>query len=363
MYDNKWLTNNGPLLQEFSARLAGYLGVPFLVPTSSGTAALQLAYHLFGIKGNIVTTPYSFVATCNSADWVGLDINFADIDPNTLNISPVLIENAIDVHTSAIVPVHAYGNPCDINAIRKVAFKHKLTLIYDAAHAFGVTVNDKSVLLEGDASAISLHATKLFHCIEGGALILKNADHYERAMNIINFGINVKSDNISRPGFNGKMSEAHAAMGLAMLDDIDKIISRRLSHYYLYKSLLTSYVEYPTWNEDANQCAAYFPILLRDEIQRNEIYNNLAKHGIQSRPYFSPSLNTIEHFAKRGTTSCPVSELVASKVLCLPLFYSLKEKQIRKICSVLIGSLQRNNMSKEKTMLPSVFVKKNDALI
>lgn len=341
MYDNKWLTNNGPLLQEFSARLAGYLGVPFLVPTSNGTAALQLAYRLFNLKGNIITTPYSFVATCNSADWVGLDVKFSDIDATSLNISPMLIEGEIDNNTSALVPVHAYGNPCNVDAIGKIARENKLKVIYDAAHAFGVTYKNRSVLLQGDASAISMHATKLFHCVEGGALILKNAKHYERAMNIINFGIDVRKQNISPPGFNGKLSEINAAMGLAMLDDVDKIISRRLSHYHLYKALLSDHVAYPKWNEDANQCAAYFPILLTNEAQRIAVHDELAKHGIQSRAYFSPSLNKIDYFSKRQTAACPVSESAASRVLCLPLFYALEQKEIRKICRIIIKTLNR----------------------
>lgn len=340
MYENKWLTNNGPLLREFVERLKEHLGVRFVIPTSSGTAALQLAYRLFGIEGNIITTPYSFVATCNSADWIGLGLKFADIDPHSLNISPVSIKKLIDDRTSAIVPVHAYGNPCDVDNIEKIAKKHNLKVIYDAAHAFGIKQMGQSLLNRGDASAISLHTTKVFHCIEGGALILKDQELYEKAMNMINFGIDSRNGNIIDTGFNGKMSEAHAAMGLAMLDDIDMVIEKRLEHFKLYRSILANVVQYPSWDTLTNQNAAYFPILLSDRAERNKVSETLMRRGIQSRPYFSPSLNTIDQFNKGVDMVCPVSEQMVDRVLCLPMFYALTPAQIKRVCATVISVLR-----------------------
>lgn len=339
MYANKWLTNGGPLLQEFALRLQDYLDVPYVVLTSNGTSALQLAYHLFKLQGNVVTTPYSFIATCNSADWVGLKVKFADIDPRTLNISPATIENAIDKNTSAIVPVHTYGNPCDVNNIRKLAEKYKLKVIYDAAHAFGVKRNGKSILTQGHASAISFHATKLFHCIEGGALIVNNRDDYQRAINMINFGIDAQKGGISYSGFNGKMSEAHAAMGLAMLDDIDKVLEKREDHYALYKQLLNNNVSYPLWDKSSNQNAAYFPVLFNNKKERDSVFNALREQNIQSRAYFSPSLNSLKHFTETKKFACPVSEYMVEKVLCLPLFFALKPSEIKHICSTINSAL------------------------
>lgn len=344
MYANKWLTNGGPLLQEFALRLQDYLDVPYVVLTSNGTAALQLAYRLFNLQGNVVTTPYSFIATCNSADWVGLKVKFADIDPSNLNISPADIEKSIDENTTAIIPVHTYGNPCDVKNIKKLADKYKLKIIYDAAHAFGIKRHKRSILNHGHASAISFHATKLFHCIEGGALIVNNREHYQRAQNMINFGIDAQKGGISYTGFNGKMSEAHAAMGLAMLDDIDMVLEKRLEHYHLYKQLLGNTVAYPIWDKSSTQNAGYFPVLFEDKKQRDSVYEALSQKNIQSRAYFSPSLNSLNHFTKNQSFDCPVSEIMVDRVLCLPLYYVLKPAGIKQICTIIKSTLHLQNI-------------------
>ncbi|GBL04001.1 DegT/DnrJ/EryC1/StrS aminotransferase family protein [Glaciecola sp. KUL10] len=334
MYDNVWLTNHGPLLQEFCERLSAYLGVPYIVPTSSCTAALQLAYKLFDLKGNVVSTPYSFVATSSSINWVNLDVNFADIDSKSLNISPEMIEKAIDNKTSAIVPVHVYGNPCETQKIAAIAKQHNLKVIYDAAHAFGITKDNRSILLEGDASAISFHATKLFHSIEGGALILSNKQDYERAMQMINFGIDSSNGSIVSSGFNGKMSEAHAAMGIAMLDEIDSVIERRQMLYSEYKRQLGHLIDYPEWSKDASNNAAYFPILLKSKSKTEKLLKSLNMHGVQARRYFSPSLNTIPAFSASKRVLCPVSERTSKRVLCLPLYYALEKVDVKYICDI-----------------------------
>jgi dTDP-4-amino-4,6-dideoxygalactose transaminase len=339
MYDNVWLTNNGPLLKELTVRMEEYLGVENLLLTSSGTMALQIAYKTLNLTGNVVTTPYSFIATSNSLDWLGLELNFADIDNHSFNLCPIKALEAINKQTSAIVPVHVYGNPCDLEGLEQVASQNNLKLIYDAAHAFSVKVAGRSIMSFGDASIVSFHATKLFHCIEGGAVVFKNQDDVEKATDMINFGINASSGNINISGINGKMSEAHAAMGLAMLDDIDKILKRRLEHYCLYKTLLGDKVIYPRWCPDATQNAAYFPIIMESETQCTRVFEHLEKVGIQSRRYFSPSLNEILHHTSNGHASCPVSESLATRTLCLPLFVGLSDEDIKKVCKVLIEAL------------------------
>lgn len=343
MYENVWLTNNGPLVQEFSQRLANYLGVKYLVPVSSGTAALQLAYKLFGLTGNVITTPFSFIATSSSIEWAGREIRFADIDRQTFNISPHEVANLIDENTSAIVPVHVYGNPCDTSSLDQLCKSKNLKIIYDAAHAFGIEKNGKSILSAGDASAISFHATKLFHSIEGGALVLNNESDFKRAKEMINFGICADTGKIEKSGFNGKMSEAHAAMGLAMLDDIEQVIEKRLELYNLYKKLLSDSVDYPVWDKDANQNAAYFPIVLETEQQAEFVFKALSRQNIQSRKYFSPSLNKLKHLTNQKESSCPVSENISLRVLCLPLFYNLSKSDVKAVCKIILNTLRHSH--------------------
>jgi dTDP-4-amino-4,6-dideoxygalactose transaminase len=335
MYENVWLTNNGPLLKELTVRMEEYLGVKNLLLTSSGTMALQIAYKTLNLTGNIVTTPYSFIATSASLDWLGLEVNFADIDEHSYNLNPTLAKNAINAETSAIVPVHVYGNPCDVKALDVIAKNNNVKLIYDAAHAFDVNLSGTNVLNYGDASILSFHATKLFHCIEGGAIVFKHKDDYEKAANMINFGICYASGEINNSGTNGKMSEAHAAMGLAMLDDIDQIMMRRIEHYCLYKTLLGDKVTYPQWHPEATQNAAYFPVIFESDLQCTRVFEHLQKSGIQSRRYFSPSLNKIEYLSRVKQTDCPVSESLANRTLCLPLFVELMQTEITRICQVI----------------------------
>lgn len=339
MYDNVWLTNNGPLLKELTVRMEEYLGVKNLLLTSSGTMALQIAYKTLNLTGNVVTTPYSFIATSNSLDWLGLELNFADIDNHSFNLCPNKALEAINKKTSAIVPVHVYGNPCDLEGLEQVASQNNLKLIYDAAHAFSVKVAGRSIMSFGDASIVSFHATKLFHCIEGGAVVFQNQDDFEKATDMINFGINASSGNINISGTNGKMSEAHAAMGLAMLDDIEEILERRIEHFNLYKSLLDDLVIYPQWHSEATQNAAYFPVIFESEKQCSHAFLQLEKNDIQSRRYFSPSLNQVKYLSTNKMTSCPVSESAASRTLCLPLFVELTKTKIAKVCRVVRSSL------------------------
>lgn len=341
MYDNVWLTNNGPLVKELTVRMEEYLGVKNLLLTSSGTMALQIAYRTLNLAGNVVTTPYSFIATSNSLDWLGLELNFADIDNKSFNLCPNKALQAVNSQTSAIVPVHVYGNPCDLVALEKVATQKNIKLIYDAAHAFNVKVAGRSVMSFGDASILSFHATKLFHCIEGGAVVFKHKEDLEKAARMINFGINYSSGDINNSGTNGKMSEAHAAMGLAMLDDIDEILERRLEHFNLYKSLLDGFVTFPQWHPEATQNAAYFPVTFESENLCSNVFQRLEENNIQSRRYFSPSLNKVKYSSTTKMATCPVSESLSNRTLCLPLFVELNKEDIIKICNVVKTSLLR----------------------
>ena len=321
--DNQRLTNNGPLVQQLKIRLENYLGVKYLLPVVNGTMALQLAFKTLNINGNAVTTPYTFIANSSSLQWLNISPNFADIDPGTLNLSPDKALLAINDDTRAIVPVHVYGNPCDVNAFEQLSKKAQLPLIYDASHAFAIKVNQQSILNYGDASTLSFHATKLFHCVEGGAVIFKNEQDYQRAVRMINFGIAQDSGDISGPGINAKMSELHAAMGLAVLDDIDVILTRRNQHFDYYKTLLNDYLEFPLWHRQASQNAIYFPVIFKSPTQCNAAFSALKEHNIESRRYFTPSLNTLNDAFSNDSNSCPYSEAYAQQVLCLPLYFSL----------------------------------------
>ncbi|MFT6206158.1 MAG: dTDP-4-amino-4,6-dideoxygalactose transaminase [Colwellia sp.] len=336
MYDNVWLTNNGPLVQELATKLKDYLGVKHILLTCNGTMALQIAYQALKLTGNAVTTPYTFIATSNSLDWLGLHTKFSDVDETNLNLCAKMVVDAIDNETSAIVPVHVYGNPCDVEAFDTIGKQHNLKIIYDAAHAFGIKKNNRSILTYGDASILSFHATKLFHTLEGGAVIFNNEDDFKRAERMINFGIHTDTGDISRPGTNGKMSEAHAAMGLAMLEDIDFVLTRRREHFEQYTSLLSDIVTMPVWDKDSNQNYAYLPIIFDTAEQCSDIFNALEKNSIQARRYFSPSLNTLSHLNDGQEYQCPISESFATRTLCLPLYFDLTAGAIQTVCKVIL---------------------------
>ena len=266
IYTNGWITNNGPMVKLLEKKLAAYLGVKNLVLVSNGTVALEIAYRTLGVEGDVITTPFSFVATTSSLVTNNLNPVFADIDKETLNIDVDYIEKKISKKTKAIVPVHVFGNACDIEGIQDVAKKNNLKVIYDAAHAFGVKYKNESVLNYGDISALSFHATKLFHSIEGGALIINDDSLVQKARYLINFGIE-NAESIPEIGTNAKMNEFEAAMGLCMLDEIEEINKRRQKVFECYKSDLDGYVQFQQLNNDATINYSYFPILLKDEIE------------------------------------------------------------------------------------------------
>lgn len=339
VYDNGWLTNNGPLVQELKVRLEEYLGVRNLLLVANGTLAMQLAYKVFSLHGNAVTTPFTFVATSSSLVWEGICPKFADVDPKTYNLCPSNAEMMLDEQTTAIVPVHVYGNPCDVESFEQIGKKHKVKVIYDAAHAFGVKINKNSVLNYGDASTLSFHATKVFHSVEGGAVIFKNSDDYERAMLMTNFGIDTKTMNIVDGGINTKMSEVHAAMGLAVLDNIDEILRHRTALFELYCHELGELALQPIWGKEVLKNGAYMPITFANNLQCIDVLNSLAKESIIARRYFSPSLNKVEEHCNFPKQDCPISESLADRTLCLPLYYDLSEAEVKKIVSVIKMSL------------------------
>lgn len=335
LYETHWLTNNGENVRELESRLAEYLGVKYLVLTSNGTLALQLAYRALGLTGDVVTTPYSFVATVSSLVWEGLNPVFADIDVNSLNIAPENIERAITPQTSAVLGVHVYGRPCDVTEIEKIARKKNLKVIYDAAHAFAIRIHDKSVLNWGDASVLSFHATKVFHTVEGGAVITPHEDVYRKLKLLSNFGIQ-GPDHIGCLGINCKMNEIQAAMGLCVLDEIEGILLGRSRVATLYGQLLPTYVQLQPVPE-ASTNHSYFAILLSSEEAVIQMQTALSEAGVNTRRYFYPSLNTLSFV---NYQECPISENIASRVLCLPMYPSLDDAAVRKIATIVRSLLK-----------------------
>ncbi|MBC7473812.1 MAG: DegT/DnrJ/EryC1/StrS family aminotransferase, partial [Candidatus Sericytochromatia bacterium] len=263
IFASGWLTNNGILTQQLESRLTQYLGVKNLLLVSNGTIALQICYKLLGLKDDVITTPFSFVATVSSLCWEGLNPVFVDIDPETYNIDVEKIESSITSKTTAIVAVHVFGNPCDVEKIEQIAKKYNLKIIYDGAHAFGVNYKNKSVLNYGDLTTLSFHSTKVFHTIEGGAIIINNDQLYKKAKLMINFGIPAP-DQVLCLGINAKMNEFQAAMGLCVLDDIEKIYHSRKKVFYFYLNYLNdiSLIKFQLIDQQSSNNYGYFPILL-----------------------------------------------------------------------------------------------------
>ncbi len=328
-YANNWLTNNGPLVQELKIRLEEYLGVRHLLPVANGTLAMQLAYRALQVRGSAITTPFTFIATSSSLQWEGIKPEFADINAASFNLDATAVSTQIHAGVSAVVPVHVYGNPCDVEAFENLRTKHDVKVIYDAAHAFAVNVGDRSVLSYGDASTLSFHATKVFHTVEGGAVVFRDADAYAAAEQMTNFGIVSGNKGIAGPGINCKMSEVHAAMGLAVLDNIEQVLARRVAAFQHYKLLLEDVVCLPQWHPAANENGAYFPMLLATHEQSERVLAALATAGVTARRYFAPALHSLKDYQYPGMAPCPVAADYASRTLCLPLYYDLTDAEIR----------------------------------
>jgi len=328
IYENGWVTNNGSLVQELEKRLAAYLNVKNIVLVSNGTAALEIAYKVLNIKDEVITTPFSFVATTSSLVANGMTPVYADIDPKTFNIDPQKIIDAITDNASAIVPVHVFGNACEVEVIEKIAHTYDLKVVYDAAHAFNVRYKDKSLLSYGDISTLSFHATKLFHTIEGGALIINDDTLVEKARYLINFGIE-NEDSIPELGINAKMNEFEAAMGLCMLDEMEKIYRKREQIAHRYKEALNGIVQFQKENIHASQNHSYVPVVFESETALVRVKKALNAQNIYPRRYFYPSLDTLTYITP--AQYMPISRELSRKILCLPIFSDLPEYVIETI--------------------------------
>lgn len=336
IYDSAWLTNNGSLLQTLENRLQEYLGVKNIILVANGSLALQLAYKALNLTGEVITTPFSFVATTSTLAWEGLKPVFADINPNSFNLDPANIEPLVNANTNAIVPVHVFGNPCEIEAIQAIAKKHNLKVIYDAAHAFGTQYKGKSVLNYGDISTLSFHATKLFHTIEGGAVITNDDELAKKIRLLINFGITGPTS-IDLVGTNAKMNEFEAAMGLCVLDEMDNINVGRKKVWEGYQEALQGKLQLQQWNEHSENNYAYAPVLFASETHLLEAEAELKQNNIISRRYFYPSLDSLEYL--QSEQICEVSRDVASRILCLPMFPGLEKEEQMKTIKKLESSL------------------------
>ena len=336
IWESNWVTNNGSLVIELERKLKDFLGVKNLFFVSNGTIALQIAIKALGIRGEIITTPFSYVASTSSIVWENCKPIFVDINPETLCIDTKKIIPAITKKTQAILAVHVYGNICDVEEIRKIAKQYKLKVIYDAAHAFGVTYNGISILNYGDISSLSFHATKVFHTVEGGALITKDNKLGKRISYMRNFGHKGEEDFFGL-GINGKNSEFHAAMGLCVLPAIRKHIKKRKDISLLYDKLLqNSSLHRPKISKRLRPNYSYYPVIFESEKQLKKTRNNLHKNNIKPRRYFFPSLTSLNYVDKY---SCPVAEDIARRVLCLPIYESLSKEDVKEISRIVLKSL------------------------
>lgn len=334
IWKRQWLTNMGPLSSQLELSLKEFLKVNHLLFVTNGTTAIQIAIKALAITGEIITTPFSFVATTSSIVWEGCTPVFVDIDKETLCIDSAKIEEAITDKTQAILATHVYGNPCDVELIDKIAKKHNLKVIYDAAHAFGVEIKGKSIFEYGDISTCSLHATKLYHTIEGGLIITKDSDLLKKIAYIRNFGIS-GFDTFSELGINGKNSEFHAAMGLTNLNYIEEIHQKRkqLANRYDEKLKNVKAVK-QIWNKYATENYAYYPIVLESEELLLKLKETLDLNEIFTRRYFYPSLSTALPYVNK--VEMPITDDIAKRVLCLPFYYDLTIEEIDYIARTIL---------------------------
>jgi len=339
IYENGWLTNNGELVQELERRLAEYLDVPFLVLTANGTLAIQVATKLLQLDGEVISTPFSFVATVSGLVWEGLSVRLADIDPGNFTLDPTNLRPLINDKTTAIMPVHVYGNVCDVESISMLAKESGLKVIYDAAHAFGVSQAGTAVGNFGDISVFSFHSTKLFHTIEGGAIVVPDREMYEKAKLYINFGIS-GPEQIDTLGINAKMNEFEAAMGLCILDDMEKILSGRKQVFYHYLHELSSVagLDCQKMAPDLEYNYAYFPLLFSSEEKLLTVKSAMESQMIFPRRYFYPSLSQLPYIDHGDST--PVADNIANRILCLPLYYDLSELDQQRILDIIIRHMK-----------------------
>lgn len=341
IWDNKILTNGGPFHQQLEKALCEYLGVEHIALFSNGTLALITALQALRVTGEVITTPYSFVATAHSLLWHGNKPVFVDVEPATLNLDPAKIEAAITPQTTAIMPVHCYGNPCHVTAIQKIANNYNLRVIYDACHAFGVEDEGGSVLRHGDLSCISFHATKVFNTFEGGAIVCPDAKTKQRIDHLKNFGF-VDETTVVAPGINGKMSEINAAFGMLQLQHMCTVMQRRAEVDALYREGLKEVNGIHCLPQTASRTRnhSYFPILVEEDypLSRDELYQKLKDHGINARRYFYPLISDFPMYRglpSSAPSNLPVATEAAQRVLSLPIYPMLDNADQSRVIEVL----------------------------
>ena len=337
IWESKWITNNGSFHQQLEEALCKYLGVPYISLFTNGTLPLITALQALHITGEVITTPYSFVATTHALWWNGIKPVFVDIDPKTGNIDPNKIEAAITPRTTAIMPVHVYGKPCATDSIQEIADKYGLKVIYDAAHAFGVKVNDQSIINAGDMATLSFHATKVFNTVEGGALVMHDEKTKKRIDHLKNFGFAGETEVVA-PGINSKMDEIRSAYGLLNLRQVDAAIAARRQVAQTYRTALQHVEGISFWNDmpRVRHNYSYFPIFVNSEkygLTRDELYFKMKSQGIWGRRYFYPLISEFSTY--RGLPSSTPSNLpeatrMASSVICLPMHHNLSEEDIQR---------------------------------
>lgn len=345
IWDRKWITNNGHYHQELEKVLAEYLKVPYVSLFTNGTLPLITALQALRITGEVITTPYSFVATTHALWWNGIKPVFVDIDPETCCIDPNKIEAAITPKTTAIMPVHVYGKPCDMQAIQDIADKYGLKVIYDAAHAFGVEVEGKSVLNAGDLSTLSFHATKVYNTIEGGAMVMHDEKTKQRIDYLKNFGFAGETEVVA-PGINSKMDEMRSAYGLLNLRQVDAAIEARHQVAIKYREALRNVEGIEFWDDmpGVKHNYSYFPIFVEAEkygMTRDELYFKMKEQGVLGRRYFYPLIS--EFTTYRGLPSAtkenlPVATKIADEVICLPMHHKLSDEDVDRIIKLVVRS-------------------------
>ena len=343
IWTKKIITNGGPFHQQLEKELCDYLGVKHISLFTNGTVALVTALQTLCITGEVITTPYSFVATAHSLLWNGIKPVFVDVDPKTLNLDPARIEAAITPQTSAIMPVHVYGHPCDVDAIQTIADKFNLKVIYDAAHAFGVRCHCGSVLNHGDLSVLSFHATKVFNTFEGGAIVCHNEQTKQRIDHLKNFGF-VDEVTVVASGINGKMNEFNAALGLLQLKHIDSALAHRKQIDATYREQLASVKGVRCLGDagEAQSNYAYFPILVQPEypLSRDALYHKLKDQGIYTRRYFYPLISDFPMYREvisAQRDNLPVAAVAAATVLCLPIYPGLTSEAQQRVINIIRG--------------------------
>jgi dTDP-4-amino-4,6-dideoxygalactose transaminase len=338
VWDRRMVTNNGPLLRQLELKLKDHLNLKNLLYCSNGTIALQLALKALDISGEVITTPFSYVATTHAILWEGCKPVFVDVRPGSLCIDEEKIEAAITKNTQAIMATHVYGYPCNVQAIGEIAARHHLKVIYDAAHAFGCKYNGQSILGFGDVSTCSFHATKIFHTVEGGCVVSADDDISKKVSLIRSFGH--IADDYQAVGINGKNSEVHAAMGLSILPKMNEIISYRKHVSELYdQSLDFNCLKRPTAMAGTEYNYAYYPVIFETEEQLKNVQHALLANQIAPRRYFYPSLNRLSYL--RNAESCPISESSSVCVLCLPLYHGLPDDDVIRISDIINSRLRK----------------------